>query len=500
VLRRYAPWLALAVAVGVLVVNHPTAADDPPGKDKEKDKGKSGGPKAPTVKVEKGPLTAAVTLKGVVQAEKAEEVSLRPKSWTGTLLVKKAVEHGSAVKAGDVVVEFDTEKIDLALRDARQERDLAEIAIRQAEAELPVLERQVPLDLASAERTARQASEDLRRFLDVDRPLAEESAAFMLKSVSFYLEYAKDELKQLQKMYRDKDLTEETERIILKRYQHRVEMYEFFVKEAKIDTDHILKVQLPRKEQTVKEAVEKADLALAKARDVQPLAVKQKQLALVKLRYEEKKAKERLADLEADREALTVKAPADGLAYYGRFVRGQWMIPSGPQGHALSRGGMVQPGEVFLTIVAPTPLVVRADAEEKELPGLKPGTAGKLTPLADPEAKVPAKLARIAPAPQNGKFEVRIELDGDRPARLVPGMSCSVRFVTARKENALTVPVSAVFEDDDEAKYVYRSGKAGGKPEKKTVKVGITAGDRVEIVEGLSEGDEILSSKPKPGE
>src|SRR5581483_10553787 len=104
------------------------------------------------------------------------------------------------------------------------------------------------------------------------------------------------------------------------------------------------------------------------------------------------------------------------------------------------------------------------------------------------------------PAPQGGKFEVRIEPDGDKAAGLVPGMTCSVRFVTARKESALTVPASAVFEDDDDAKYVYRPGKAGGKPQKKTVKVGITAGDRVEIVEGLSEGDEILASKPKPGE
>jgi HlyD family secretion protein len=500
VIRRYAPWLALAVAVGVLVVNHPTAADDPPGKDKEKDKAKLTPPKPPTVKVEKGPLTAAVTLKGVVQAEKAEELSVRPKTWSGTLLVKKAVEHGNAVKAGDVLVEFDTEKIDLALRDARQDRDLAEIAIRQAEIELPLLERQVPLDLASAERTARQTAEDLRRFLDIDRPLAEEFVAFRLKSANFRLESARDDLKQLQKMYRDKDLTEETERIILKRYQYYVETAEFFLKDSKIMAEEALKIQLPRREQTIKEAVEKADLALAKARDVQPLAVKQKQLSLVKLQYEEKKARERLADLEADRAALTVKAPSDGLAYYGRFVRGQWTVPTGPQGPALMRGGIVMPGDVFLTVVAPTPLVVRADVEEKELPGLKAGTTGKLTPTADPEKKLPAKLTRIASAPQSGKFEVRIELDGNKPAGLVPGMTCSARFVTARKENTLTVPASAVFEDDDEAKYVYRPGKAGEKPEKRTVKVGITAGDRVEIVEGLAEGDEILTSKPKPGE
>jgi multidrug efflux pump subunit AcrA (membrane-fusion protein) len=499
VLHRYAPWLALAVAVGALVTTtRPSPADDPPGKGKST----ADAPvalKAPTVKVEKGSLTAAVTLKGVVQAEEAAEVSVKLKAWSGSLQVKKAVEHGTAVKAGEVLVEFDPEKLDLAIRDARQERDLAEIAIRQAEAELPLLEKQLPLDLATAERQSRQAAEDLTRFLETDRPLAEESAAFMVKSAAFYVQYAKDELDQLRKMYRDKDLTEETERIILKRYEHTVEMYGFYLKETKIEAEQLLKVHLPRREKQAREAVEKAAVALARARDVEPLAARQKHLALAKLRYEQTKAKERLAELEADRAALTVRAPTDGLAYYGRFVHGHWVIPPGPQGPPLLGAGQVNPGDVFLTIVAPTPLVIRADAEEKELPGLKAGLAGRLTPAADPDRKLPAKLARVAPAPQGGKFELRVEPDGEANG-LVPGMTCSVRFVTARKDRALTVPASAVFEDEaEDAKYVYRPAKAG-KPQKHAVKVGLTSGDRVEILDGLAEGDEILTSKPKPGE
>ena len=40
---------------------------------------------------------------------------------------------------------------------------------------------------------------------------------------------------------------------------------------------------------------------------------------------------------------------------------------------------------------------------------------------------------------------------------LLPGMTCSVRFVTARKGDALTVPVAAVFTDEAaDVKYVYR--------------------------------------------
>src|SRR5207253_7233066 len=114
--------------------------------------------------------------------------------------------------------------------------------------------------------------------------------------------------------------------------------------------------------------------------------------------------------------------------------------------------------------------VIRAEAEEKELPGLKPGLAGRLTPTADPDRKRPAKLARLAVAPQGGKFEVRIEPDGAATGGLVPGMTCSVRFVTARKEHALTVPASAVLDDDaEDAKSAYPL-PVSGRPETRAVK------------------------------
>lgn len=257
----------------------------------------------------------------------------------------------------------------------------------------------------------------------------------------------------------------------------------------------MLKIGIPRREQLLKASVEKADLALARARDVQPLVVQQKRLALAQLRYDEGKSNEHLAELEHDRAALTVKASVDGLAYYGRFVKGQWMVPAGPQGSPLLGVGAINPGDVFITVVDPEDVVIRADADEKELAGLKPGLAGRLTPTAFPDKKRGCKVVAVAPAPREGKFEVRIALDGKADGFL-PGMTGSARFVTSNKEAALTAPSSAVFEDVNlDSHYVYVPVK-GGKPEKKTIKVGMTSGDRIEILEGLAEGDEILASKP----
>jgi multidrug efflux pump subunit AcrA (membrane-fusion protein) len=77
-------------------------------------------------------------------------------------------------------------------------------------------------------------------------------------------------------------------------------------------------------------------------------------------------------------------------------------------------------------------------------------------------------------------------------------MACNVKLTAYRKEGVLTVPTSAIFsdEDDDELRYVYVAGDKKSKPQKRTVKIGKTAGMKAEIVEGLREGDEILASKP----
>jgi RND family efflux transporter MFP subunit len=476
VLRRCAPWSLLALALAFLGAH--THADDPPAK---KDA------KPATVKVEKGPLSAGITVKGVVQTEQVAEIAIRLKAWTGPLVVKEVAEHGKAVKAGDPLVRFDTEKLDAALRDARQDRELAELALKQAELELPIIERQAPLDLAAAERDAKQAKDDLKKFVEVDRPQSVQGAEFSLKSAAFQLDFATDELKQLKKMYRDKDLTEETEELILKRYKFGVESAEMQVKRAKVMADQTLKIDLPRREQAAKDAVEKADIALTRAREVQPLTLKQKRLSLAKMKYEDAKAKDRLADLEADRAALVVKAPSDGLVYHGKYARGQWT------GAGLSVNGPAQPNEVLLSVVGTSKLTIRAEADEKELPGLKPDVAAKVTPTAFPNQRLAGKVGRVGAAPQGGKFEVLIELTADAPAGLVPGMTCSVRLTTAKKDAALTVPASAVSDDDgDSVVYVLK----GGKPTKVPVTLGLTAGDRVEILDGLSAGAEILASKP----
>ena len=83
------------------------------------------------LKVETGRVVIEVTLKGTIEAEQTTEISIDAKSWSSPLTVKSAVAHGTEVKAGDLLLELDTTKIDQALSDLQLERELAEITLKQ---------------------------------------------------------------------------------------------------------------------------------------------------------------------------------------------------------------------------------------------------------------------------------------------------------------------------------------------------------------------------------
>ena len=91
----------------------------------------------------------------------------------------------------------------------------------------------------------------------------------------------------------------------------------------------------------------------------------QKRLTVEKMKFERERNAEKLQKLKKDRETLVVRAPTDGIVFYGKCVRGQFSSASLES--RLQRGGNLMPDEIIMTIVQPRPLFVRASVEEKDL-------------------------------------------------------------------------------------------------------------------------------------
>ncbi len=454
--------------------------------------------KPATYTVKKRPIRVEVALDGIFEASHTAEIALRVQEWN-EFEVLKAVEHGAQVRKGDVLVSIDTERIDRAIVELQRDQQLSAIAIHETEMQLQAARALQPLDAAALDRGHRISQEDQERFFKIDRPMSERIVNFMVKVAEDNLAYQEEELRQLEKMYKADDLTEETEEIILRRSRDTVERARFNLERMKIERDEILKQSLPRAEEAVRLSTQRQTIEYQRGKIVLPLGPRRLELTLERLKHEAARGAQRLTRLQEDRAAMTIKAPLDGNVYYGRCVRGKW---SGTETAAekLRRGGRLANNDVFLTVVESRPLSVRVAVPEKQLRHITAGLKGFVQPSSLADVKLEAIVQRVATVPSaTREFDTVLTVALDNAAKTVmPGMSCEAKFVPYFKPDALAVPAAAVGSDDLDPRkqYVALPGK-DGKPQKKAVTLGQRADKYVEVLTGLAEGNEILAEYPK---
>ena len=431
------------------------------------------------------------------QPKQAAEIKLDNKSWS-TFRVVEAVEHGRQVRKGDVLVRFEREEFDRALVDQQRAVRSAELALQDAERLLALLEKTVPFDLATAERNLQITKEDTERYFAKERDLTIRTYEMNLGSAKMSLESAEEELRQLEKMYKADDLVEETEEFILKRQQFAVERARFMLELEQDRYQEFHEKGLARLDESIRRDLERTMLVTERSRISLPSLLAQQRISVEQLRTDLERAKDRLSKLQADQAFMEIKAPCDGIVYYGEFNRGEW----GGATTLMSKlrpGGSPSKGDVIMTIVQVPPQTVRFSVGEADLRWITPGLEGTVKPKSFPQVSLPACVTEVASIPVAAdRFDVVAEVTlPKKPLPLVPAMTGTIRFNVYVKEDALVVPAKAVFTDelDPDKRYVYVL--VDGKPEKRSVKVGEQVRDKVEILSGLRDGEEILLEKPQ---
>jgi multidrug efflux pump subunit AcrA (membrane-fusion protein) len=201
---------------------------------------------------------------------------------------------------------------------------------------------------------------------------------------------------------------------------------------------------------------------------------------------------------------MTLKAPADGIAYYGRQVNGRWIEVSSME-QKLIPFGTVTPNSIVMTVVKDRPLYVETSIGEKELPTVKTEQEVTVTPAADSEVELKGAVEKVADVPGGGnKFVVRVEVKTEKiPAWLMPGMTGKAKITTYDVKDAVVIPADLVQSDEDnpKKKYVMVQVEDEDKPVRREIKLGKTKDKEVEVLKGLAKGDEIVKgAKDKSSE
>ena len=158
----------------------------------------------------------------------------------------------------------------------------------------------------------------------------------------------------------------------------------------------------------------------------------------------------------------------------------------------VKNGNVVRIHDPVFDVTNLDPLRAQLHVPERELAKLRVGQPAVLTFDALPEQTFTGRIALISPVvdAESGTFRVTVEVRD--PSRTIkPGMFSRVQIEYDRREDALMIPNGAIVEEDDATTvYLVVDSLARRRP----VTTGYTNGDRVEIIAGLQDGDQVVLS------
>lgn len=440
--------------------------------------------------VEAGPFSVGVELEGVVESPQSWPIRIEFEAYRpNALRLVENVEQGARVAPGDTLLKFDPEPLEQTIEDREADLAVTDATIDQMREDLRLNEEGYELELASRRRSLERTEADYERWREIQLPLEKKDAEMSLATARQRLDNAREELTQLQRMYRDEDLTEESEEIVLRRQQHAVKIAEFNLERAEHSYERTLGVDLPRREEDMQQRLKRDRAGLERVTEHTPRELAQSRRSLEKRLHDRQNAVRELEQLRGDLDRLTLTAPAEGVVHYGSVTRGRW---SGAEEVAQSMrpDGMFQPGAVVLTVVDPSELRVRAAVPENLYYRVEQGLTGHVVPRAFPATALGAEVETLRHV-SGSEFDVLLTIDHDAaPARLRPGMNVAVHLTAYEAEEAVSVPAAAVRRAADGSAYVKR--RTDGNPaERRPVTLGVAGDDAIEITEGLEPGDQI---------
>ena len=226
-------------------------------------------------------------------------------------------------------------------------------------------------------------------------------------------------------------------------------------------------------------------------------------------------------------DSLTVLAPIDGIVALGSGSPGSAQGTAGAAGDLLDQlppeiaaqaggalggggpsvsgdlavGGPVSSGDVLATVTDVSTLSLTAEVDETDVLLVNPGVEADAELDAVPGSRYPATVESVDVTPTASAgggvtYVVRLSLGAGQsvaggPAPVPkPGMSAVVNLRVRTALDALAAPASAVFRDGDrDSVWLVRDGTVN----RHGVVVGAQGENTVEVLEGLAEGDRIVT-------
>jgi multidrug resistance efflux pump len=441
----------------------------------------------PTAVAKKGTVRKTLDRDGTFVPAEAAEIRLDLENYRGELTVVDALPHGSFVNQGDILLRLDTTAIDQKVEEDGMAVARAELGLRQAEEGARLRAQAETEALARSETAAARAAKRLRGYREMEKGFEDESERLSIQSREFGLENQKDELDQLEKMYREDELVDATEEIVLKRSRRSFAQAQAWRNLNEQRRVYDKEWYYPQREEDLVVDAENKARELERLRKNQAMAREKSDSDLEATRYALAQQKKKFEELKRDREKFVLRAPVRGILLHGAPDDAPW--------GRLEKGSQLRNKAVCACVADPRKLKVLTTLAEADILKIKTGTAVEVAPGAAEDAKMVGRLEVEYLPHKGGVYKATVQL-GPADLRVRPGFACKAVVILEEERDVVVVPKSALIEREG-GKFVRCAKAESGPFEERAVVTGLSDGKNVVLREGVAVGEFVMTEPPK---
>lgn len=239
-----------------------------------------------------------------------------------------------------------------------------------------------------------------------------------------------------------------------------------------------------------KEGLYRQQLLSKEAYDQAVQQVRQAERAVEMRRQDVAQLRAQLQQVRHDLTKVTIDSPIDGIITRLNVEEGENVVT----------GTMNNPGTVIMTIADLSTVEAEIEIDETDVVAVEVGQPAIVRVDAFPDRELDAVVTEVGRSPIVGAgqqtdqavvFKVVVRLEDELPGAR-PGLSCTADIVTARRDDALAVPIQALVlrngDAEQEGALVVRDGRAFFVP----IEIGIAGERHFEVLGGVEEGARIV--------
>jgi multidrug resistance efflux pump len=410
------------------------------------------------------------------------------------------IDEGKTVTTGDVLFRLADEDIRNKIKDAEDKVNNATAALIAAQSNLDIRLSSTQSEQAKSDLKVTLAELALEAWEEGEVVSRRQQLALDLETAQKNYDRLVDRYEESRKLVGQEFLSmDEFRRDEIAMIEARARLEQVKL-DARVYENYEYKQERAQKESDVEQAV--AERERVKERHKAELETVRSEVASKQHNLES--SQERLAKLQEQLALCTVGAPSDGWVVYASSLEGGRMSWRN-NGQPPTVGTELRRNDLVIILPDTTKMIANVKVNEALSGLVEAGQSAVVTSDAMPDEVLEGEVLSVGVLAESGgwidrnrrDYTVKILLTDGNDMGLKPSMRCKAEIYVGQVEDALYVPLQAVFREGPTA-YVYVPQGSGFAQQKVTL--GRASELHVEVTDGLSGDDVVLLREPPPQE